>query len=102
MTKSSLNEQKIREILDNLVDEIIWIMNDSKDEDIMQTVEDECIAAIMEVMEGKKSNFNKLYGIIDVWYHEQTRHHLVDLDPDVKTNLFDKLLKDNLNTGGTT
>ena len=41
---------------------------------------------------GDSVDFNKLYDLIDGWYHEQTRHHLVDVDPDVMEHLFKPLL----------
>lgn len=36
--------------------------------------------------------FLDLYDIIDGWYHTQTRHHLADVDADVKDNLFEPLM----------
>lgn len=36
-------------------------------------------------------SFDALYDLIDGWYHEQTRHHLVDVDKAVYSNLFGPL-----------
>lgn len=48
----------------------------------------------------EQAQFWQFYDIIDGWYHQITRHHLVEVDPDAR-NMIDAVVKSSQSTTNT-